>query len=195
MSFLESFENVNQERRDEILNPTNDPVNASLGYWNLQRRHNPICSSVFLHNEKWPNSITFQNIYRILIPLNLSNFTQRYQLLRNGWPSWSASQYSRCCTNSPWWGTWQFLFIFLNILWRLNWLINESSLQQISSWNTKLCFRNQNFRTNLKQLNLSLKEYYEERLVLPCHLIHLSFPWAIYNYLSRGTEDDSWKWA
>ena len=45
--------------------------------------------------------------------------------------------------------------------------------------------------SNLKQLNLSLKEYYGERFVLPCHLIHISFPWAIYNYLSRGTEDDS----
>ena len=69
MPFLESFENVNQERGDEILDPTNDPVNASIGYWNLQRRHYPIYRSVFWHNIKWPNSIKFKNIYRILIPL------------------------------------------------------------------------------------------------------------------------------
>ena len=30
--------------------------------------------------------------------------------------------------------------------------------------------------SNLKQLNLALKEHFGERLVQPCHLIHLSFP-------------------
>ena len=60
-------------------------LNAYLGYWNMQRRHYPICSSVFWHNTQWPNSIRSQMLYRILIRLNLTNSTQRYQLLRNGW--------------------------------------------------------------------------------------------------------------
>ena len=58
-------------------------------------------------------------------------------------PSWSASQYSRCCTKSPW----QFLSLFSYILLRLDWLINESSLQQIILWNREICFQNLQFET------------------------------------------------
>ena len=40
----------------------------------MQRRHNPICISVFLHNEKWSNSIKFQNVYRYIDPAKFEQF-------------------------------------------------------------------------------------------------------------------------
>ena len=70
MPFRESFENVNQEIGHKIVDPTDVPVDSVLGYWNIQRRHYPIRSSVFWHNIQWLRVITMD---------------PWYQFLRNGW--------------------------------------------------------------------------------------------------------------
>ena len=86
MPFLESFENVNQERGHEIVDPTNVPVER---YWNgtfglLEYAEKALPNLQCRKNIQWPNSTRFQKIYRILNRQNLSNFTPSYQFLRNG---------------------------------------------------------------------------------------------------------------
>ena len=44
------------------------------------------------------------------------------------------------------------------------------------NWLRKPDFQNLKRSSNLKQLNMSFMEYFGESLVLPCHLIHISFP-------------------
>ena len=137
------------------------------------------CSSVFLHNEKWPNSIKFLNIYRILIPLNLSNFTQRYQLLRNGWnrtiliskPIFSLLQEEsvmRYLTVS--------LFFFpLIVKAQLTDQRFKPAAIYIMEHRNLLPRPDLSDRSsNLKQLNLCLKEHFGERLVLHYFWFHLS---------------------
>ena len=84
MPFLESFEQVNEERGDDRVDPTNVPVERVFGVLRNAEKALPNLQFGFLAQQ------TMAKFNKVLVhllsigPAKLEKFTLKYQKLRNG---------------------------------------------------------------------------------------------------------------
>ena len=118
--FLVSFENVNQERWDEIVDLTNDPFERVFGLLKFAGKPLPNLQFGLLAQHTIAKFNKVSEELANIDPAKLQQFQSEVSLIEKQMK----------------------LGMF-----RLNWLIKKSSLQQIISWNLNICFQNQIFRT------------------------------------------------